>query len=98
MNPSSCFLVFLNVTYEAIVEDSGVGGDFVLGGTTPTGKWEPKSKKSSKFYKTSSHDTALSKTYSHDTISHWSIQFLRLLKLECKFIVWKSEETLTTLH
>lgn len=38
---SVIFFVFLKVTYEAIVEDSGVG-DFVLGGTTPTGKWEPK--------------------------------------------------------
>lgn len=38
---SIIFLVFLKVTYEAIVEDSGVG-DFVLGGTTPTGKWEPR--------------------------------------------------------
>lgn len=38
---SIIFLVFLKVTQEAIVEDSGVG-DFVLGGTTPTGKWGPK--------------------------------------------------------
>lgn len=38
---SIIFLVFLKVTYEAIVADSGVG-DLVRGGTAPTGKWEPK--------------------------------------------------------
>lgn len=32
----SGFLLFLNVTYEAMDEDSGTG-DLVLGGTMPTG-------------------------------------------------------------
>lgn len=32
----SGFLLFLNVTYEAMEEDSGTG-DLVLGGTMPTG-------------------------------------------------------------